>query len=83
MDIASLVIGIISLVISFFPYCNYFMFLPAVAGLILGIIGVTQKSKQEMPKGMAITGIILNSLALFIIIVLGIFYMFIFVAASY
>lgn len=82
MDIASLVLGIVSLLFSFIPYCNYFMIIPAIVGLILGIIDVSQKSKLEMPKGIGITGIILNALALLIIIVVGIFFMAI-VAAAY
>ncbi len=82
MDIASLVLGIVSLLFSFFPYCNFFLIIPAIVGLILGIIDVSQKSKLEMPKGIGITGIILNALALLIIIVVGIFFMAI-VAAAY
>ena len=82
MDIASLVLGIVSLLFSFIPYCNYFMIIPAIVGLILGIIDVSQKSKLEMPKGIGITGIILNALALLIMIIVGIFFMAI-VAAAY
>ncbi len=81
MDIASLVLGIVSLLFSFIPYCNYFMIIPAIVGLILGIIDVSQKSKLEMPKGIGITGIILNALALLIIIIVGIFFMAILAAA--
>ncbi len=81
MDIASLVLGIVSLLFSFIPYCNYFMIIPAIVGLILGIIDVSQKSKLEMPKGIGITGIILNALALLIMIIVGIFFMAILAAA--
>lgn len=81
MDIASLVLGIVSLLFSFVPYCNYFMIIPAIVGLILGIIDVSQKSKLEMPKGIGITGIILNALALLIMIIVGIFFMAILAAA--
>ena len=81
MDIASLVLGIVSLLFSFIPYCNYFMIIPAIVGLILGIIDVSQKSLLEMPKGIGITGIILNALALLIMIIVGIFFMAILAAA--
>ena len=81
MDIASLVLGIVSLMFSFILYCNYFMIIPAIVGLILGIIDVSQKSKLEMPKGIGITGIILNALALLIMIIVGIFFMAILAAA--
>ena len=81
MDIASLVLGIVSLLFSFIPYCNYFMIIPAIVGLILGIIKKKKKSKLEMPKGIGITGIILNALALLIMIIVGIFFMAILAAA--
>ena len=57
------------------------MIIPAIVGLILGIIDVSQKSKLEMPKGIGITGIILNALALLIMIIVGIFFMAILAAA--
>ena len=65
MGAASLVIGIISLIVSIIPMCNFMMILPAVIGLLLGIADVMAKSKLRQPKGMSITGIILNSLSFF------------------
>ena len=83
MNIASLVLGIVSLLFSFVPYCNYFVIIPAVIGLILGIIDVSQKSKLEMPKGMGIAGIVLNSLALIIIVIMTTIFIFMMAAYSY
>lgn len=66
MDIASLVIGIISALVGLIPCVNFFVILPAILGLILGIISFKQKKAEELPSGIALTGIILNSLPLLI-----------------
>ena len=54
LSIASLVLGIISLIAGF-------VFLVPLIGLILGIVGVR---KEPAGKGFAIGGIVLNALAL-------------------
>ncbi len=74
MGTASLLIGIISLIISIIPMCNFMMILPAVIGLILGIADVAAKSKSGQPKRMSITGIILNSLSFLTFIFANIIY---------
>lgn len=69
MGIASMVIGIIAAILGFVPFCNYFAFVPAVIGLILGIVDVVKKSKENQAKGIGIAGITLNSLAMVLIFV--------------
>ena len=79
MGIASMVIGIVSAILGFIPMCGWFATLPAVVGLILGIIDVVQKNKnQESGKGIGIAGIILNSIAIILILI----WTFVIVAAS-
>lgn len=68
MGIASLVLGIVSLVIGFVPFCGIIALVPAVIGLILGIIDTAKKSREGTPKGQAITGLTLSSVAIMIII---------------
>ena len=68
MGIASLVLGIVSLVIGFVPFCGIIALVPAVIGLILGIIDIAKKSREGTPKGQAITGLTLSSVAIMIII---------------
>ena len=69
MGIASMVIGIISAVIGFIPFCNYFALIPAGTGFILGIIDVAIKSKKKQEgKESGIAGIVLNAIAIVIII---------------
>ena len=67
MGIASLVLGILSLLICWIPCVNYFAFIPAIVGLILGIVDTVQKSKKGENKGMSIAGIILTAIALVVI----------------
>jgi hypothetical protein len=87
MGIAAMVIGIVSAVLGFIPFCNYFALIPAGVGFILGIVDVAIKSnknqnlnegesKQNIGQGVA--GIVLNSLAIIVIVL----WTFIFVAAS-
>ncbi|MBQ6472058.1 MAG: DUF4190 domain-containing protein [Victivallales bacterium] len=64
MGIATLVIGIISLIISFIPCVGWFVLIPAIIGLILGIVGVC----MEKTKGKAIAGLVLNLLAVCVIV---------------
>ena len=67
MGTASLVIGIIAIIFGFIPVVNYFVLLPAILGLILGIIDISIKVKQNKPKSESICGVVLNGLAIFVI----------------
>ena len=69
MAIAALVLGIISIILAIIPFCSIFSVLPAIVGLILGIIDLVKKKKNGGKKGMAITGIVLSGVAIIIIIV--------------
>jgi hypothetical protein len=69
MGISSMVIGIISAILGFIPLCNYFAFIPAVVGLILGIVDLIKKGKKGEPRGIAIAGVVLCSLAIVLIFV--------------
>ena len=67
MGIAALVLGILSVVICWIPCVNYFAFIPAVIGLILGIVDTVQKSKKGEKKGISIAGIVLTAVAIVVI----------------
>ncbi len=69
LGIASLVLGIVSVVTSFFC-CGLFGIAPIV-GLILGIVSKSQKKENN---GMAIAGIILSAVALVIVVIYLIIY---------
>ncbi len=69
MCLAAMIIGIIAVVLGFVPFCGYFALIPAIVGLILGIVDVSRKSKTEQPSGKAKAGIVLNAIAIVVIIV--------------
>ena len=69
MGIASMVIGILAALLGFIPFCNYFALIPAVVGLVLGIVDVVLKNKKQLPKGIGVAGIVLNSIAITLILV--------------
>lgn len=68
MGIASMVIGIISAILGVIPLCGNIAFLPALIGLVLGIVDIVIKAKNQQPKGQAIAGVVLCSISLIIII---------------
>lgn len=80
MGIASLVIGIISFILGFVPLCGIIALVPAIVGLILGIVDAVMKSKSGEKKGMAIAGIVLCSVA--IVFIIGYYILFVALAAS-
>ena len=80
MGVASLVLGIISIIICFIPFCGAIAFVPAIVGLILGIVAIAQSSKSEekkSQKGMGIAGTVLSAIATVVIML----WVFIFSAA--
>jgi hypothetical protein len=61
LAIASLAVGIASLVLCWVPFLGV---IGAAAGLVLGIIAWVRASNQERPQGMAIGGTVVSSVAL-------------------
>lgn len=68
MGVASLVLGIVSVVVSFVPFCGVIALIPAIVGLILGIVDAVKKNKEQQPKGMAVAGIVCSSVAIVFIV---------------
>ncbi len=68
MGIASLVIGIVAIIIALIPICGAIAFLPALAGLALGIIDLINKKNASASEGMSIAGIALNVGAIIFIV---------------
>lgn len=61
MGIAAMVLGIVGLVL----LCEAFVSLPcAILSLILGIVSLVKAKKAGMKNGMAVTGIVLGSIAI-------------------
>ena len=57
MGTASMVIGIVSLIIGLIPFCGAWAILPALVGLGLAIADVAIRSRRKQPRGMAIAGL--------------------------
>ncbi|HEX3046942.1 MAG TPA: hypothetical protein VHY08_19470 [Bacillota bacterium] len=74
MGIASMVIGIVSVVLGFFPLCSWFAVIPAALGLILGVAEVTQKLNPGQKRKQGMTGIILNAAAIVVILLWALFF---------
>jgi len=74
MGVAALVLGIISFIIALIPLCGMVAFVPAIIGLVLGIVHISKKNKEGegenkgKGKGIGIAGVVLNALALIFII---------------
>ena len=58
MGVASLVLGIVGLVISFIPCLGMYGLFLTVPGVILGIVGLSMAAKKNGPKGLAIAGVV-------------------------
>jgi hypothetical protein len=69
--LAALIVGGVSLILSFIPIVNYVSGVLALVGLVLGIVGLVIKNR---PRGLAIAGVIVSALALVLSIVLAIVY---------
>lgn len=63
MSVASLVLGILAVILGCIPCFNLWAWLLWIPGLVLGIIGCVKDAKAGRGKGKAITGIVLNALA--------------------
>lgn len=68
MGLAAMIIGIVAVILGFIPLCGMIALVPAIVGLILGIIEVKKKSKAKQPKGTGMAGIVLNAVALIVIL---------------
>lgn len=64
MDIAALVLGIIGVIFSFLPFCNFLSIIICIVGLVLAIVSLVLKIKATQPKGMAIAGVVLCGIGL-------------------
>ena len=67
MGVAALVLGIVSAVIAFIPFFGTWAIIPAIVGLVLGIIDWSKKKKANEPKGKAVAGTICSGVAIIII----------------
>jgi glycerol-3-phosphate acyltransferase PlsY len=74
MAVASLVLGIVSLLTSWL----WFMGLVPILGIVFGVLGM----KKEEGKGMAIAGLIISIIAIVIMLIFFVFFMILLIAGS-
>lgn len=71
MGIAALIIGLLSVILSVvlgpFPGIGLIALVPAVAGLILGIVDIAAKKKKGLSIGIGVAGLVLSAVAILIV----------------
>ena len=63
MGVASLVLGIIALIVAWIPCVGVYALLFSVLGLILGAVGIAKAKKTGQGKGLSIAGLVCNIIA--------------------
>ncbi len=66
MGLAGLIVGIVAVLFSFIPCLGMYAIIPAVVGIILSAISMSQAGKAGAPKGMAIGGLICSVIAVLV-----------------
>lgn len=76
MGLTALILGIISVLISMVPFCNYAGLIPAIIGIVLGVVSFTQEENSYNSRPLAITGLVFCVIAVVMSIVWSIFLFF-------
>lgn len=63
MGVASLVLGILGLIICWIPCVGAYALVPSILGLILGAVGIANAKKTNQGKGLAIAGLVCSIVA--------------------
>ena len=69
MGYASTIIGIFAATFALIPFLNYFIVIPSLMGLFLGLIAIIKSKKESKSRGAGIAGTSLNTLALVLVLV--------------
>lgn len=77
MGLSALILGIISVILSLIPFCNYIGLVPAIIAIVFGVVSLAQQEKNDLNhRAMSITGIVFGSLAILISVVWSILFLF-------
>ncbi len=63
MGVASLVLGIVALIVAWIPCVGVYALLFSVLGLILGAVGIAKAKKTGQGKGLSVAGLVCNIIA--------------------
>jgi hypothetical protein len=69
LGLTALILGILSVLISIVPFCNYVGLIPAIIGIVLGVVSLTQKDESYNARPLAITGLVFCVIAVIMSIV--------------
>lgn len=77
MGLSALILGIISVILSLIPFCNYIGLVPAIVAIVFGVVSLAQQEKNDLNhRAMSITGIVFGSIAILISVVWSILFLF-------
>jgi len=77
LGLSALILGIISVILSLIPFCNYIGLVPAIIAIVFGVVSLAQQEKNDLNhRAMSITGIVFGSLAILISVVWSILFLF-------
>ena len=77
MGLTALILGIISVLLSLLPFCNYIGLVPAIIAIVFGVVSLTQQDKSDLNhRAMSITGIAFGTLAILISVVWSVLFLF-------
>ena len=63
MGVASLILGILALIVAWVPCVGIYALLFSVIGLILGAVGISAAKKSGKGKGLSVAGLVCNVIA--------------------
>jgi hypothetical protein len=69
VGLAALIVGIVALLLAFLPIGSFVAFLPALAAIALGIVGLTLAGRS---RGTSVAGLVLGGVALIVAIVISV-----------
>ncbi len=77
MGLTALILGVIAVILSLIPFCNYIGLVPAIIAIVFGVVSLTQKEKNDLNhRAMSITGIVFGTLAIVISVIWSILFLF-------
>lgn len=76
MGLTALILGILAVILSLIPFCNYIGLIPAIIGVVMGVVALTQPDdKYYNSKALSITGIVFCMVAVSLSVVWSVLFL--------
>ena len=75
MGLTALILGILAVILSLIPFCNYVGLIPAIIGVVLGVVALTQPDDKYNSKALSITGIVFCMVAVVLSVVWSVLFL--------